>query len=59
MPVQTKANLQGYLAQGLAGVSELWNYKTKNWVTCVCAGDIEMMGRSRSLQVRVMAAYAY
>jgi len=44
MPVQTNTNLQGYLAQGLAGVSELWNYKTKNWVTCVCSGDIDNDG---------------
>jgi outer membrane protein assembly factor BamB len=44
MPVQTNTNLQGYLAQGLAGVSEFWSYKTKNWVTCVCSGDINNDG---------------
>lgn len=60
MPVQTNINLQGYLAQGLAGVTELWTYKTKNWTTCVCAGDIdrdgdiEIIAGSRDGRVRAL-----
>jgi outer membrane protein assembly factor BamB len=63
MPVQTNTNLQGYLAQGLAGVSELWNYKTKNWATCVCAGDIdrdgeiEIIAGSRDGRVRALTKH--
>ncbi len=60
MPVQINTNLQGYLAQGLAAVSEAWNYRTKNWVTCVCAGDIdndgeiEIVAGSRDGRVRAL-----
>src|ERR1019366_2327702 len=60
MPMQTNTSLQGYLAQGLAGMSELWNYRTKNWVTCVCTGDIdndgeiEIVAGSRDGRVRVL-----
>ena len=63
MPIQTNINLQGYLAQGLAGVSELWNYKTKNWATCVCAGDIdsdgeiEIIAGSRDGRVRALTKH--
>jgi outer membrane protein assembly factor BamB len=63
MPVQTNINLQGYLAQGLAGVSELWSYKTKNWATCVCAGDIdsdgeiEIIAGSRDGRVRALTKH--
>ena len=63
MPVQTNINLQGYLAQGLAGVSELWTYKTKNWATCVCAGDIdsdgeiEIIAGSRDGRVRALTKH--
>ena len=63
MPAQTNINLQGYLAQGLAGVSELWSYKTKNWATCVCAGDIdsdgeiEIIAGSRDGRVRALTKH--
>lgn len=34
-------NLQIFLQQGLAVITELWSLKTKNWVTSVCVADID------------------
>jgi outer membrane protein assembly factor BamB len=37
----TNTNLQSFLQQGLAVMTELWSFKTKNWVTSVCVEDID------------------
>ncbi len=58
--IQGNTTLQAYLARGLAVVTEAWNYKAKNWVTSVCAadidndGDIEIIAASRDGRVRAL-----
>ncbi len=53
-------DLQDALRLGLSVVSELWNRKAKNWVTSVCAadidndGDIEIIAGSRDGRICVL-----
>ncbi|QBD80392.1 hypothetical protein EPA93_32240 [Ktedonosporobacter rubrisoli] len=57
MLVTSVTELQDALRLGSITVSELWNYKAKNWVTSVCAadidndGDIEIIAGSRDGRV--------
>src|SRR6266702_3717875 len=41
MDASTIKNLRHALEDGLNIVSRIWEYKVKNWVTCICAADID------------------
>ena len=37
----TKKNLHHALEDGLSIVSRIWEYKARNWVTCIYVADID------------------
>lgn len=44
MPTSTIKNLQNALQDGLGIVTRIWDYDAKNWVTSVCAADVDNDG---------------
>ena len=48
MPATKSAidELRDNLAVGLGIVSRIWDYKTKDWVTSVCAADVDKDGKA-------------
>jgi outer membrane protein assembly factor BamB len=49
MPTGSLDNLQHELQNGLAIVTPLWSYKTKSWITSVCAADIDQDGKAETV----------